>query len=205
MVRDLRREKVVDGVESYCLSDAKLLGALYRPNGVDPNILKSIDCTFRERLYRFIGGSKDDSRLLPLKDIRTELFALYPAIGGWLEEHLAKIQTSWMSYDEYLEKSAKSEIFIDLVRVSQEEGFSFRIPEALFLNRKIITNRLIARDEPFYSPERVFLIGVDPVSRLKEFLEADLEPLPESILRFYNSRLWWTDQDPVKEFQEIMK
>lgn len=93
---------------------------------------------------------------------------------------------------------ARSEVYVDLYRVDEDEGFSYRIPEALFLNRKIISNRTILHDESFYSPERIFLIGIDPIERLKSFLETDIEPLPEEVLRLYDSRLWWTDDDPMK-------
>lgn len=58
---------------------------------------------------------------------------------------------------------------------------------------------MILREEPFYSPERVFLIGVDPLSRLQSFLESDIEPLPESILRLYDASLWWTAEDPRRD------
>lgn len=90
----------------------------------------------------------------------------------------------------------KSEIFVDLVRISQSEGYSYRIPEAIILNRKIITNRITVLDEDFYSPDRVFIIGHDSIERLQSFLEADIAPLPERIRNRYDSTLWWTDKDP---------
>ena len=118
-------------------------------------------------------------------------------IDNYIFQKLATGSEQWISYNQYLREIAASEIVIDLTRNCQDEGFSFRIAEALFLNKKIITNRLIILNEPFYSPERIFLIGHDSYLRLDSFLQNDLAPLPESILKFYNSRLWWTDQDPL--------
>lgn len=136
-----------------------------------------------------------------LNDIRKEIVRIYPNVDHWIVEHSVLGSSAWKPYKEYLEETVRAEVVVDLVRIGQEEGFSYRIPEALFLNRKIITNRLILRDEPFYSPERIFLIGVDPVSRLKTFLESDLEPLPDEVLRLYDARLWWTDEDPRRNIR----
>ena len=103
----------------------------------------------------------------------------------------------WLPYEEYLREAALAEVAVDLTRLGQDEGFSYRVAEALFWNKKIISNRRILAEEPFYSPDRVFLIGVDPLERLPEFLEADLDPLPPDILKLYDSTLWWTDRDPA--------
>lgn len=99
-------------------------------------------------------------------------------------------------YIQFAKEYASSEIYIDLLRVNDQEGFSFRIPEALWLNRKIITNRLSILHEPFYSSDRFFIIGFDSITRLRTFLEQDLDPLPTHILKLYDTRLWWTVDDP---------
>ena len=200
MIVSLRRDGVIDSVESYYKEDAKFLNGVYRPNGVDPEVMQAIDSQERDALYRFIGGPKnlkDRTRLDALSQIRDEIKRIYPYIENWIEERFVLGRKQWEPYELYLRDMVKSEVVIDLCRISQEEGLSYRIPEALFLNRKIITNRLIVRDEPFYSSDRVFLIGVDDISRLKEFLEKDIEPLPRSILKFYDSCLWWSSIDPV--------
>lgn len=89
-----------------------------------------------------------------------------------------------------------SEIYVDTIRVNDKEGYSFRTAEAIILNRKIISNRKTLVKEKFYSKERVFLIGIDSVDNLKHFLENEISPLPQNILQFYDSQLWWTEHDP---------
>ncbi len=190
---------VVDEVESYYRADAEMMGGLYRPNGVDPKRMVVFNGSTRSALYHFIDGSKDGSRRKALDSVRAEIFRIYPCIKSWVREQTLPKIGAWMTYEQYLLESAGAEIVVDLVRLGQDEGFSYRIPEALFGNRKIITNRMILREEPFYSPERVFLIGVDPLSRLQSFLESDIEPLPESILRLYDASLWWTAEDPRRD------
>ena len=204
IVAALKSDGVVNDVESYYRVDAKLLGGIYRPNAVNPTVMAALHCPMRDAIYRFIGipmSNKRQSRLEALNAIRKELGRIYPNADHWIEERCVLGPSSWKPYPEYLRETARAEVVVDLVRIGQEEGFSFRIPEALFLNRKIITNRLILQDEPFYSPERIFLIGIDPVSRLKTFLESDLEPLPDEVLRLYDARLWWTDEDPRRNIR----
>ena len=202
IVTQIREEGLVDEVESYHRIDAKTLHATYRPNGVDPDFVLANDVPYRERLYTFVGASsntlRNSTRLDALAEVTEFVKMLYPNAARACVRKMADIRGFWLPYTEFVKLYARSEVYVDLYRVDEDEGFSYRIPEALFLNRKIISNRTILLDEPFYSPERIFLIGIDPIERLKSFLETDIEPLPEEVLRLYDSRLWWTDDDPMK-------
>lgn len=203
MIERLRRDKVIDELESYSKCDADQIGGSYRPSAVSPKIISQLQQPVRNALYRFLGtpkNSHDQTRSSVLNEVREQILHDYPKSFSWIEERVFPVQKkSWKPYETYLAESMFSEVVVDLTRLDQEEGFSYRVPEALFSNRKIISNRLILRGEPFYSPERVFLIGVDPISRLKSFLETDIEPLPESILRLYDASLWWTSDDPRRD------
>ena len=203
IANEMREEGLVDEIESYHRSDAKKLHAIYRPNGVNPDFVLSNDIPYRDRLYSFMGGTpRTRKRLEAFAEVAEAIQKLYPHSARSCVEQIANLRGGfWIPYTEFAKIYARSEIYVDLFRVCEDEGFSFRIPEALFLNRKIISNRLNLRNEPFYSPERIFLIGIDPIERLQKFLEKDIEPLPETILRLYNSRLWWTDNDPMKEIR----
>ena len=201
MIVKLTKEGVVNEVESYCRRDAAFLNAVYRPNGVNSQVMRALCLPQASALYTFVGTPKDISDFSRLKDlslVRKTLEESYPEIGSWIDERLIVSVRDWISYDAYLKMAASNEVVVDMVRHSQEEGFSFRIAEALFWNKKIITNRKIILDEPFYSPERVFLLGFDSLERLKPFLEAELSPLSPDILKYYDSSLWWTDKDPYR-------
>lgn len=201
MIHALREEGVVDEVESYYREDAEAIGGLYRPNAVNPEVLAACEVPYRTTLYRFIGGPKNlknRDRGNVLKTVDEKLCELYSEnVRSWIQQKIVMGPRDWEPYEEYLRQAAQAEVTVDLTRMGQDEGFSYRIAEALFWNKKIISNRLILREEPFYSPERVFLIGEDPLDRLQDFLEADLKPLPASILQLYDSSLWWTDRDPA--------
>lgn len=203
IANQMREEGLVDEVESYHRTDAQKLHATYRPNGVNPDFVLANDVPYRDRLYSFIGGSlRARTRSQALSSITETIKQLYPYAARSCVEQAANLRGGfWIPYSEFAKLYARSEIYVDLYRVCEDEGFSFRIPEALFLNRKIISNRVNLRCEPFYSPDRIFLIGIDPIERLQSFLEKDIPPLPENVLRLYNSRLWWTDNDPIKDIR----
>lgn len=204
IVNQMREEGLVDEFESYHRTDAEKLHAIYRPNGVNPDFVLANDVPYRDRLYSFVGGSlRTRTRLEGFSIIAEAIKQLYPYTALSCVEQTANLRGGfWIPYSEFAKLYARSEIYVDLYRVCEDEGFSFRIPEALFLNRKIISNRVNLQNEPFYNPDRIFLIGIDPIERLQDFLEKDIKPLPEEILRLYDSRLWWTNNDPTKETLE---
>ena len=204
MIQQLRKDKIIDDVESYYKQDALLIGGTYRPNAVNPSKVRILERNIRYYLYRFIGGPKDitdRSRTQPLKELNNKIREIYPNVDKYIEERFVIGDKNRISYPQYLKDISLSEVIIDLTRIGQDEGFSYRVPEALFLNKKIISDRKLLIDEPFYSKDRVFIIGIDSMDRLRNFLEKDLSPLPQSILNLYNSCNWWTQNDPVKNVQ----
>ena len=197
-MQKLLEDKIIDSVESYCRYDASRLNSIYRPNGVNAEFIKSIDRNFRCFLISFIGsGSPNNnhtnSRIHILNDIIDKLNTIYPNSRKWINTKIVSRSGAWISYNEFLSICVKAEVYIDLIRVNDNEGFSFRLVEALILNRKIITNRQNIKEESFYSPSRIFIIGYDPISRLKDFLESDIPSLEENVVKKFDSSTWWID------------
>lgn len=200
-INNLLSDNTIHSVESYYKDDAMLLNGLYRPNGANPTFMNKIKTNFKSYLYSFAGTSSKSShtpRLQHIHTLQNELRKHYPNILEWTSEQIIETDSKkWQPYQTFAQQSALSEVCLDFYRLGPNEGFSYRIIEALFLNQKIITNRTNLIEEPFYSPERVFVIGKDNINNLKRFLESDILPLPDSILKYYNSQLWWTDEDPL--------
>jgi hypothetical protein len=200
LIARLIREGTINEAESYSAHDAAALGIHYRPNGVNVKKVRSLDVPWRRKLGVFIGGASGrtvNQRTRPLLSIveaSKRIFGYYTPI----QIQTAASDAQWLSYPLYLKEAAQAEVFIDMVRLSQSEGFSFRIPEALALNRKIITNRMTVLSEPFYSPERVFVIGRDSEESLRAFFERDIEPIPKDVLDLYDASLWWKPKDARK-------
>lgn len=203
IIQTIKKKKPNIQIETYSHTDAIEHSITYRANGVDPTFMKPFNADFRNALYRFygsIGGSKSPikNRLDQLPLLNETLSQIYPFAHLWIDYKIIDSIYNLMPYNEFVKQSALCEVYVDIARTKLSEGFSFRIAEALFLNRKILTNRTCLINEPFYDPNRIFIIGKDSPRRLKSFLESDLPPLPENILRMYDSSLWWTNKDPYK-------
>ena len=189
-IKQLLNRGIVNSIECYSRENAKSFDIQYRANGINPESLAQLQLNHRTAFIRFIGGgnSRRLSKFLPL---RKEIAKLYPKIDLWIEQKILGLNDS-IPYPKFLQLESESEIFLDLYRLDQEEGFSYRIPEALFLNRKIITDRIWILEEPFYSPSRIFVIGIDDPKNLQKFLESDIQPLKPEILAIYDSRNYWS-------------
>lgn len=196
----LRSTGVIDSIESYNKSDSIYLNAIYRPNGANGRCLVSFDSKVRTSLVVFLGTTSRSkghiNRANTLKKIQTELESIYPSQSIWINMRTIKDMKNRISYSCYLEQLTTAEVFLDLIRIDPREGFSFRVPESLFLNRKIITDRVDIMNERFFSSERVYIIGGNNKYDLKTFLENDVQPLSKNTLRYYDSTLWWTKADP---------
>ena len=99
-----------------------------------------------------------------------------------MKEVLPTDLSKGLSYKDYIKFVSTGEVIIDLVRLNPEEGFPFRIPEALAFEKKVITNRRIIINSEFYDPTRFFVIGVDSIGTLKDFMESDYKKLPINVL-----------------------
>ncbi|MGL2993904.1 hypothetical protein [Flavobacterium sp. TSSA_36] len=83
-----------------------------------------------------------------------------------------------------------SKIFLDLIR-RDHNGLSFRIFEALAMQRKIITTNQSIREYDFYNPNNILILdetaalNIDP-----QFLNTPYEPLPETIYHKYTIENW---------------
>lgn len=94
------------------------------------------------------------------------------------------IENKIISYEDYLKLVGSSNAVIDLWRLSPDEGYSFRIPEALALNTKIITNRPGIIREPFYDESRILFFSKDkPFSEAEvtKFLSVPFIPADETL------------------------
>lgn len=202
LIKRLKSSGIIAEIESYSQQDAQEQQLTYRPNGVDPAFMLSLHTSIRTSLYRFYGAASDkhaaiNDRVSALSELNTALHLLYPTISSWIDYKVITLSSTYIPYPEFAKLSTQCEIYLDLARIKPSEGFSYRTVEALFLNRKIITNRSCLKNEPFYHPDRIFILGEDSFCRLQSFLESDISPLPKHILKLYDSSLWWTDKDPL--------
>ncbi len=204
-LHDLLERKIIDQAESYYEADARFMGISYRPNAVNGRVMETVDSLVRNYFYVFVGMYRSGHgrfRLDDLTEIRKEVERLFPSVAGYIYEHVIPTEQRFrenIPYLAYLEMVGRSEIMVDMYRTTPDEGLSFRIPEALVLGRKIITNRRMVLDCDFYDPSRFFVIGHDAIERLETFLKGRFRPLPPEIRERYDCRSWWQEQTDCPE------
>lgn len=91
--------------------------------------------------------------------------------------------------DTFKSKMENSEILLDLVRDGQN-GLSFRILEAMALQKKLITTNVNVADYDFYNPNNILIVDKDKPLILKTFLTSTYQPIPENIYYNYTLQNW---------------
>lgn len=85
------------------------------------------------------------------------------------------------SYEESLRKTLGSDILVEVNQPGQT-GFTLRVLEVLFFDKKLITTNALVKKAPFYDPARFFIWGVDPVEALPVFLSGVPAPVDTATL-----------------------
>lgn len=89
-----------------------------------------------------------------------------------------------ISYNKYLELLKKSKAILNIVPQGQK-SVTQREMEAVFDQKKCITNNLGILDFELYDPSRYFLIGKDDMNNLHDFIYSDFKSVEEKKLEEY--------------------
>lgn len=100
-----------------------------------------------------------------------------------------------ISYDKVLRLIGESRVILDIVQVGQS-GQTLRSMEALFFSKKMITNNKSIIDCDFYCKENIFVLDVDDITRLKEFINTPFKLIEKNIIDKYEFSEW------IKRFQD---
>ena len=83
-----------------------------------------------------------------------------------------------------------SKIFLDLIR-KDHNGLSFRIFEALAMQKKIITTNKSIREYDFYNPNNILVLDENTTITINpDFLTTPYEPLSDEIYHKYTVENW---------------
>lgn len=93
-------------------------------------------------------------------------------------------------YFEVQKQLMKSKAILEINRKGQS-GYTLRVMESLFFNKKLITDNLLIMDEPFYRKNNIFLIGYDDWEKLKEFLELPYDESVREYCKAYSLDTWF--------------
>lgn len=98
-------------------------------------------------------------------------------------------EKDYVSYDEYLKMIAESKCILDYNQEGQV-GLSLRPMEALFLERKLITNNTDIKNYDFYNHDNIFILGEDNINEIKEFINKPYKKIDQDIIDYYDFDQW---------------
>lgn len=90
-----------------------------------------------------------------------------------------------LSYEENIRRSLLSDVIVDITQENQS-GWTLRVLESLYFNKKVITNNTNILKSFIYSPQRFFILDHDSWDRLDDFINSSVKPIDEEILRTFS-------------------
>lgn len=94
-----------------------------------------------------------------------------------------------IDYSSYLNRLSQARCVIDITQKNQL-GLTRRPLEALFFNKKLITNNPNIQSYDFYNPKNIFIFGKDPTGKIKDFMQNPIEPVADSVKKKYDINEW---------------
>mgnify|MGYP003604312537 CR=1 FL=1 len=108
-----------------------------------------------------------------------------------LKKSNIKIITKPKKYLEMLDEIKKSKYLLEFQNTSIHNGLSFRVFEALFFSKKLITNNNDVKNYDFYNPNNIFVWENQDYDSIIDFLEKDYEAVDNDILKKYSFSNWF--------------
>lgn len=94
-----------------------------------------------------------------------------------------------ISYDDVLSLCRKSRCLLEILQEGQN-GLTLRAIESLVLNKKLITNNINIIYEDFYNKNNIFVIGIDRIEEIDQFLISKNVHIDDDIVKKYTFDGW---------------
>ncbi|MDR6968284.1 hypothetical protein J2X31_002301 [Flavobacterium arsenatis] len=134
----------------------------------------------------------DKGRKKNLKDIENQLNAqnittYFHIIPDFKAPNPENIKS--MDYGVYLSHVNNAKVILDFLQAGQA-GQTIRPMESIFLKRKLLTNDTTIVHMPFYDRNNIFILGLDNLDDLYNFINSPYKDIDKSILDYYNFENW---------------
>ena len=181
--------------------DAKKFGIKFKPYFYPEEYM--IDCDEKVPIKQdifFVGVDKDRLGVIKALHRRFEQMNLTDKlmIVATLHKKYSRSDEKWLAkrvpYEKIAENIKQSRAILDIVQ-SGQSGITLRPMEAMFYNKKLITNNIYIKEYDFYNPHNIFILQERNISELKEFLELPTIEINQEIKNKYRFSGWW-----LKEF-----
>lgn len=143
----------------------------------------------------FVGRDKDRLKdLIKLKKIFEGyglrcIFYILKDYKKYSSEEISYLKTKWLNYENILKLISKSKAILDITQDCQN-GLTLKVLEALFFSKKLITNNTKIVTYRFYNKNNIFVIGIDDLTKIRDFLEKPYKHFDKSIIEQYSFKKW---------------
>ncbi|WP_313119807.1 hypothetical protein [Proteiniclasticum ruminis] len=181
---------------SYSLEDCKKYNLKYNTTFYFEeltNIYKGKDRN--ELCYDILFVGRDKGRLSMLLEYKEKFESLgletnfHITPTKWYEKRKNKVYMNDISYNEIINLIKKSKAILDIMQ-NETDGLTLRAMESLFFERKLITNNQTIVQYDFYSKDNIFVLGIDKIDNLLEFIELPYKPISNHIVKKYEFSTW---------------
>lgn len=170
-------------------SFSRLDCAKYKMRFNPPPYFKEIKKPHNNIQYDIVFVGKDKGRLKDLLELKNKFedmglttnFIITPTN----RLHKSKYYSKPIPYEKSIEISCSGKAILDYIEIDNS-GQSMRVLEALFLKKKIITNSKLIVDYDFYRKENIFVLGIDDLNNLKEFLNSPYVDIDQKLIDQYD-------------------
>lgn len=188
----LRNNKRVE-FWSYNYEDCLKYNMTYNPQFWNSSLIQYENKEDNIYDLAFIGFAKDRLNILNMMHKQCQKLKLnsYFYINGYPDlNYNTNKNKAFMPYVNYINDiAAKSRAILDIV-TDESMGLTLRPLEALLLKKKLVTNYTNIKNYDFYCKENVFIIGIDDMAHLEDFIHSKYKEIPQNIVEKYDIKAW---------------
>lgn len=150
-----------------------------------------------EYLFFNISGNDDDYRFKQLIDlgkyIKTKNWSFkFISVHKKLEDsnvEIVDVVYKVIYVDEAIELAKKAKVIVEFQR-KQQTGLTFRVFEALGLQKKLITTNKDIVNYDFYNPNNILVLDENNIEIPEDFVNSPYQQVSEAILKKYKIEHW---------------
>lgn len=175
-------------VYSYSLTDCKKYDLKFNPTFYVDIPVKTVE----DMQYDTIFIGKNKGRLSQLESVyswfKNPLF--YVTKDKQENSKILLLQNTPMDYREYLEKLSVSTSILEIL-ISDNADYSLRTMEAIFFQKKLITNNKEIRKAFFYKHSNIYVIDEQTTKeKVQEFLKEEFVPYTDFERNYFSVDCW---------------
>lgn len=179
--KKILEDRNIDEFWTFDKNDSQRYNLKYNPQFYSKDIILNNNKIKQD--VTFLGRAKERrNKLIKLKENLNTL-------GITTKFFIVEKEKDLIGYDKYLESISSSRCILDYNQEGQV-GLTLRPMEALFLKKKLITNNTDIVNYNFYNTNNVFILGVDDMSKIKEFINNPYKEVNEEIINYYSFESW---------------